>query len=105
MRDLAAWFKSTGVRHEVDFMCLLLFAFKAHPSYKLVLAANRDEYYDRPTSPAAYWEDAPDILSGRDLRAGGTWLGITRSGRIGSALILHRYSAVRKPVRFLDFRR
>ena len=65
-------------------MCLLLFAFKTHPSYKLILAANRDEYYDRPTAPSAFWKDAPNLLAGRDLRAGGTWLGITRSGRLAA---------------------
>ncbi len=65
-------------------MCLLLLAIKAHPNYKLILAANRDEYYDRPTAPAAFWEEAPCLMAGRDLRAGGTWLGITKNGRIGA---------------------
>jgi uncharacterized protein with NRDE domain len=64
-------------------MCLVLLAFKSRPDFKLILAANRDEFYDRPTAPAAFWEEAPQILAGRDLRAGGTWLGITRNGRIG----------------------
>jgi uncharacterized protein with NRDE domain len=65
-------------------MCLLLFAFKSHPAYKLILAANRDEYYERPTSPSAFWKDAPHLLAGRDLRAGGTWFGITRNGRLAA---------------------
>ncbi|MDB4443823.1 NRDE family protein [bacterium] len=65
-------------------MCLLLFSYKTHPSHKLVLAANRDEFFDRPTAPAAFWDASPDLLSGRDLRAGGTWLGITGKGRIGA---------------------
>ena len=65
-------------------MCLILFGLKSHPKYGLVIAANRDEYYERPTAPAAFWEDVPDLLAGRDLRAGGTWLGITIKGRIAA---------------------
>jgi uncharacterized protein with NRDE domain len=65
-------------------MCLILFAYSTHPQYKLVLAANRDEFYARPTLPAAYWEDAPNILAGKDLVAGGTWLGVTRDGRFAA---------------------
>ena len=65
-------------------MCLLLLALDTHPSYKLVLAANRDEFYDRPTATAAFWNESPEILAGRDLRDGGTWLGITRKGRLAA---------------------
>lgn len=65
-------------------MCLILFAWQAHPRYVLVLAANRDEFHSRPTASAEFWEDAPGLLAGRDLQAGGTWLGITRSGRFGA---------------------
>jgi uncharacterized protein with NRDE domain len=65
-------------------MCLIVFAGDCHPSYRLVLAANRDEYFSRPTAPAAFWHDAPDVLAGRDLLAGGTWLGVTRSGRLAA---------------------
>ena len=65
-------------------MCLILFAWQAHPDYPLVVAANRDEWRERPAAPAAWWDDAPDILAGRDLEAGGTWLGITRSGRFAA---------------------
>ena len=65
-------------------MCLILLAFKTDPAYKLIIAANRDEYYDRPTAPAGFWKESPHLLAGRDLRAGGTWIGITREGRIGA---------------------
>lgn len=65
-------------------MCLIVFAYQIHPRYELILAANRDEFYHRPTAPAAFWEDAPQILGGRDLVAGGTWLGITRDGRFSA---------------------
>ena len=65
-------------------MCLILFAHRAHPDYPLVIAANRDEYYERPTARAAFWEDHPEVLAGRDLECMGTWLGITRSGRFAA---------------------
>jgi len=65
-------------------MCLIAFAYQVHPRYELVFAGNRDEYYSRPTAPMGPWDDAPEILAGRDLQAGGTWLGITRSGKWGS---------------------
>lgn len=61
-------------------MCLILFAQDAHPDYSLVFAGNRDEFYDRPSAPATFWDDAPHVLGGRDLDAGGTWLGVTRRG-------------------------
>lgn len=65
-------------------MCLILFAYRCHPRYELVVAANRDEYYDRATAPLAFWGEAPDVLAGRDLKEGGTWLGITRGGRFAA---------------------
>src|SRR5690606_7488949 len=63
-------------------MCLIFLSLRNHTKYKLVVAANRDEAYDRPTSPAAFWDDHPQILAGRDLVAMGTWLGVTTTGRI-----------------------
>lgn len=63
-------------------MCLIFLSLRQHPKYKLVVAANRDEFYARKTAPAAFWQDHPDVLGGRDLEAGGTWMGITRQGRI-----------------------
>lgn len=60
-------------------MCLAVVALHAHPRYRLVIAANRDEFHERAAAPAAWWPEG--FLAGRDLVAGGTWLGITRSGR------------------------
>lgn len=65
-------------------MCLILLAHDAHPRHRLVVAANRDEFYERPAAPAGWWEDAPEVLAGRDLRGGGTWLGVTRAGRFAA---------------------
>lgn len=61
-------------------MCLILVAWKAHPDFPLVVAANRDEFFIRPTAPAGWWTDPPGIFAGRDLQAGGTWLGVNREG-------------------------
>lgn len=65
-------------------MCLILFAHKAHRDYQLILAANRDEAYARPSTPAAFWQDHREIYGGRDLEQGGTWLGLTLGGRIAA---------------------
>jgi uncharacterized protein with NRDE domain len=65
-------------------MCLILLALQMHSSFKLILAANRDEYYARPCAAPCFWEEAPRLLAGRDLLGGGTWLGITRQGRIAA---------------------
>lgn len=65
-------------------MCLVLIAVGATPELRLVVAANRDESFDRPTSPARFWDDAPNVLAGRDLEKRGTWMGITRQGRFAA---------------------
>jgi uncharacterized protein with NRDE domain len=65
-------------------MCLIVLAWEASLKTRLAVAANRDEFFARRTVPAAWWADAPDVLAGRDLEAGGTWLGVTRAGRFAA---------------------
>ena len=65
-------------------MCLLFFAYEYHPRYRFILAANRDEFFDRPTGLAQFWESHPWVLAGRDLEMLGTWMGITRTGRFAA---------------------
>ncbi len=65
-------------------MCLILLAFRTHPHYPLIVAANRDEHHQRPAAAATFWEDHPQLYGGRDLEKGGTWMGITRAGRFAA---------------------
>ena len=65
-------------------MCLVLVVWRAHPLYSCLVAANRDEFNARPTARAEWWPDHPHVLAGRDLEAGGTWLGVTRAGRFAA---------------------
>ena len=65
-------------------MCLIFIAQHAHPNYPLIIAANRDEFYQRPSTVANFWEDNTGILAGKDEKAGGTWLGINRHGRFAA---------------------
>jgi uncharacterized protein with NRDE domain len=65
-------------------MCLIALAWRTHPRHRLIVAANRDEYFGRPAAPAGFWDDPPNVLAGRDLEAGGTWLGITLDGRFAA---------------------
>ena len=62
-------------------MCLLVLAWQSHPRYRLIVAANRDEFHERPAAPMGWWPDDPRIVAGRDLRGSGTWMGATRAGR------------------------
>lgn len=65
-------------------LCLILFAYEAHPRYRFIVAANRDESYARPTAPADFWKDEPEILAGRDFEKMGTWMGVTRDGKFAA---------------------
>lgn len=65
-------------------MCLILFASRVHARYPLIVAANRDESYARPSAPASFWSDHPHVCAGRDLEHGGTWLGIATNGRFAA---------------------
>lgn len=65
-------------------MCLIVFAWQVVPGMPLAAAGNRDEFYDRPATPATWWDDHPQVYAGRDLRGGGTWMGITRDGRFAA---------------------
>ena len=64
-------------------MCLIAFAWQAHAEYPLIVAANRDEFFARPTASAGWWDDG-ERLAGRDLRAGGTWMGVSKGGRFAA---------------------
>ncbi len=78
-------------------MCLVVFALDVFPGLPLVLAANRDEYFARPASPAGWWRhEGVDIFGGRDLQKGGTWLGVTRGGRIAVVTNVRDAGAVRE---------
>ncbi len=65
-------------------MCVIYIAYEQHPDHPLILLANRDEFYDRPSAPSAYWDGSDHIFGGRDLKGGGTWLGVTKSGRFAA---------------------
>lgn len=77
-------------------MCLIVVGWRVHPDFPLVVAANRDEFLARPAQPAHWWSDAPDLLAGRDLEGGGTWMGLTRQGRF-AALTNYRDPARHRP--------
>jgi uncharacterized protein with NRDE domain len=64
-------------------MCLIVFSWRVVPGVPIIAAANRDEFYDRPAAPAAAWPDRPQVYAGRDLKFGGSWMGITQQGPNG----------------------
>lgn len=65
-------------------MCVIIFALRQHAQYPFIVAANRDEYFNRPTIVADYWPDLPEVIAGRDKQAGGTWMGLSRIGRFAA---------------------
>lgn len=75
-------------------MCLILAAWRAHPDWRLIVAANRDEFHGRPASPAGFWSDRPHVLGGRDLEAKGTWMAVSRNGRFAAVT---NYRGAREP--------
>lgn len=77
-------------------MCLLLIGINAHPDFRLVIAANRDEFYNRSTAPADFWNEAPNLLAGKDLQAGGTWMGITKQGRFAALTNFRDIAAIKE---------
>ena len=80
-------------------MCLIVFAWKLIPACPLVLAANRDEFFERPTQAASWWDDAPHVYAGRDLQAGGTWLGTDKRGRFAALTNIRNGSVQRAEAR------
>lgn len=71
-------------------MCLIGVAFRQGPEPELVLAANRDEFHERPSAPAGPWLDAPDVFGGRDLKSGGSWLAVSLRGRLAAVTNVRR---------------
>lgn len=65
-------------------MCLMILAHQVSPDYPLLVAANRDEFHARPTAASDFWPEQPQLLAGRDLQQGGTWMGVTRGGRFAA---------------------
>ncbi|MFO1394806.1 MAG: NRDE family protein [Steroidobacteraceae bacterium] len=78
-------------------MCLLVLAWMSHPRYRLVVAANRDEFHERPAAPLGWWGHDTGILAGRDLAAGGTWMGVTRTGRFGAVTNFREFEHLPAP--------
>ena len=101
-------------------MCLVVIGWQQHPEFPLIIAGNRDEFHGRPTESAHWWSDAPDIVGGRDLQAGGTWLALHRAGRFATVtnfrdaqqpspkyrsrghLVTEFLSSTQTPVNYLD---
>jgi len=78
-------------------MCLVLLALHTHGAYPLTVAANRDESYARPAAPAAWWDDAPRVLAGRDLLGGGSWMGVARDGRWAAVTNVREPTVAQRP--------
>lgn len=76
-------------------MCVLAFAWRAHPRWRMVVAGNRDELHARPAAPLARWANPDHVLSGRDLQSGGTWLGVSEQGRFAVITNLRGHGELR----------
>lgn len=74
-------------------MCIVALALSAHPRWRLVIAANRDEYHERPAAPLARWADVPELIAGRDLRSGGTWFGVCEASGAPRIVFVTNYRA------------
>ena len=79
-------------------MCFIVMAYNYDPDYKLIFAANRDEFYERPSSAADFWKDEPSLLAGKDLKEGGTWCGITKNGRFAAITNYRDTKSIKKDV-------
>ena len=86
-------------------MCLLVLAWRSHPRYRLVVAANRDEFHARPAAALAPWDDPPGIVGGRDLTAGGTWFAIDGGRRCGIVKNFREFGRRRRNARFRELQR
>lgn len=80
-------------------MCLIALAWRQHADFPLVVVANRDEFFNRPTAAASWWTEPPGLFAGRDLQAGGTWLGVSRSGRFSALTNFRDPARLRSQVR------
>src|SRR5689334_17583921 len=89
-------------------MCIIAVAYRAHPNWPLIVAANRDERHDRPSEPLAPWSTDPVVVAGRDVLAGGTWLGVSGDGRFAAvsnvrSLVLSTPTGLSRGRLVLDF--
>ncbi|MFD1613303.1 NRDE family protein [Sphingomonas tabacisoli] len=78
-------------------MCIIAVAYQVNSDWPLLAIANRDEFHDRPSAPLSQWEDCPDVIAGRDIEAGGTWLGVTHSGRLAAVSNVRRVEGAPVP--------
>lgn len=96
-----AWLQAQFTRHPrhicfIQTVCIAYIAYRSHPDWPLLIAANRDEFHQRPTRAAAPWHDQPHIIAGQDLEAGGTWLGVSQSGRFALLTNYRDMAEIRK---------
>ena len=85
------WLATRRLGDDSQIMCVLAFAWRAHPLWPLIVAGNRDELHARPAAPLARWDGPTHLLAGRDLQSGGTWLGVSEQGRFAVVTNLRGY--------------